>query len=365
MLFTFNILFLLLYSEIISILLQGIRQARREKKLIRETLPGITLIVAMRDEAKTIGNCLEALVVQDYPREKFEILLVDDASHDASLEIAKKWSLHYSFIKVLQNEDKMKWRSSKKAALEYAVANSSGSILLFTDADCTPQPGWAKAMVSCFSERTGLVAGFSPQRAKENVSWSIFLFVDSLAAAFVSAGSIGLQKGVTCAGRNLAVRTEALQEMNGYQDIPDSLSGDDDFLLQTISQSNNWEVGYCFESASHVDAVGPANFAQFIHQKQRHISAGKHYNLSAQIGFGIYHLLNYLLWISFFVGVFVDAKWIGFLIIKIIVDYSTLGYFAGRLNRHFPWWGFLCWEIVFPFYNALASPLAFFAKISW
>ena len=65
--------------------------------------------------------------------------------------------------------------------------------MLFTDADCVPPRTWAKAMVSRFSKETGLVAGFSPQRAMGKKIWNGFLFLDSLAAAFVAAASIGRQ----------------------------------------------------------------------------------------------------------------------------------------------------------------------------
>ncbi|NIA29653.1 MAG: glycosyltransferase, partial [Actinobacteria bacterium] len=295
-----------------------------------DTWPDISIIVPVRDGEETISQCVNALVVQDYPGKKLEILVVDDHSRDRSLEITKKLASQYSFVKVLENEKNENWASSKKSALETAVANASGSILLFTDADCVAPRTWAKAMVPRFSMETGLVAGFSPQRAAGKKSWNGFLFLDTLAAAFVAAGSIGWGRGITCAGRNVAVRTETLHDVGGYESTPDSLSGDDDFLLQTISKNPNWQVGYCFDPASFVNAEGPKNLKHFIRQKQRHISAGKHYSFYAQLGFGLYHFLNYLLWISAFVGVFVDAGLIVPLAIKVIVDYGAFGYFAGK-----------------------------------
>ncbi|NOY59304.1 MAG: glycosyltransferase [Calditrichaeota bacterium] len=365
MLCNFYIIFILFYAAIIAGLLPGIGKARRRIMPNFDTWPDISIIVPVRDGEETISQCVNALVVQDYPGKKLEILVVDDHSRDRSLEITNKLASQYSFVKVLENEKNGKWQSSKKSALEVAVANASGTILLFTDADCVPPRTWARAMVSCFSKETGLIAGFSPQRAAGEKMWNGFLFLDSLAAAFVAAAGIGWGRGITCAGRNLAVRTEALRDVEGYRNTPDSLSGDDDFLLQAISKSRNWQVGYCFEPASFVNATGPKNLKHFIRQKQRHISAGKHYSFYAQLGFGGFHFLNYLLWISAFAGIFVDARLIVPLVIKIVIDYGALGYLAGQLKRTVPFCSFCYWEILFPLYNALASPVAFFRKISW
>ena len=365
MLCNFYIIFILLYAAIIAGLLPGIGKAWRRTMPNFDTWPAISIIVPVRDGEGTIRQCLNALVVQDYPGKNLEILVVDDDSRDRSLEITNKLASQYAFVKVLENEKSGKWQSTKKSALEVAVANASGSILLFTDADCVPPRTWAKVMVSRFSKETGLVAGFSPQRTVGKKKWNGFLFLDSLAAAFVSAASIGWGRGITCTGRNLAVCTEALRDVEGYRNTPDSLSGDDDFLLQAISKSRGWQVGYCFEPASFVNATGPKNLKHFIRQKQRHISAGKHYGFLAQLGFGSFHFMNYLLWISAFAGIFVDARLIVPLVIKIIIDYSALGYFAGKLRIAVPLYSFCYWEILFPLYNALASPVAFFRKISW
>jgi len=86
----FYIIFILLYAAIIAALLPGIGKAWRRTLPDLDTWPDISIIVPVRDGEGTIRQCLNALMVQDYPGKKLEILVVDDHSRDHSLEIIGK-----------------------------------------------------------------------------------------------------------------------------------------------------------------------------------------------------------------------------------------------------------------------------------
>ena len=55
---------------------------------LSQTLPTVSVIVPARNEAAKITQCLEAIFAQEYPREKIEVILVNDHSEDATREIA-------------------------------------------------------------------------------------------------------------------------------------------------------------------------------------------------------------------------------------------------------------------------------------
>ena len=55
-----------------------------------ERTPRVSVIVAARDEAERIGNCLHSLLAQNYPPDKYEIIVVDDGSTDRTKQNAKK-----------------------------------------------------------------------------------------------------------------------------------------------------------------------------------------------------------------------------------------------------------------------------------
>ena len=122
----------------------------------------VSIIVAARNEEKNIENCLKALINQNYPADKFEIIIVDDRSTDATATIVGKFQSAYSNINLIQVEEFKNDIAPKKHALSTGISHAQGEILLFTDADCIPGPNWIKSIISYYEPDVGLVAGFSP-----------------------------------------------------------------------------------------------------------------------------------------------------------------------------------------------------------
>ncbi|MDD5144811.1 MAG: glycosyltransferase family 2 protein [Candidatus Pacebacteria bacterium] len=88
----------------------------------------ITVIIPCRNEEKFIGDCLESLIKQDYPKEDLEILVIDGASEDKSREIAQGFSEKYPFIKVLDNPQKF-----TPFALNIGIRAAKGDVIVRMD----------------------------------------------------------------------------------------------------------------------------------------------------------------------------------------------------------------------------------------
>lgn len=354
---------LICYIAFIAILWRGLYVARGQGKQERDYQPFVSVIVPARNECSNIVNCLDALLNQDYPNHQFEVVLVDDSSTDCTQQTLQKFTQNQA-IHILQNSSHGKYKSSKKGALEIAIPKSRGELLLFTDADCLPPPTWIKNMVRYFQPDTGLVAGFSPQQSDKK--WlNKILEIDAAAAAMVSASTIGYGRGVTCTGRNLAYRKQAWLDIGGFVSLPDSLSGDDDFILQAISKQPSWKVKYTFDSTLIVPALGPQSIASFLRQKQRHISAGKYYSLPAKLGFTLYHFVNLMIWGLAIFGLFIHYIFILPLLIKLVLDFFILRFFVRHFNLKIDVRLFLLWQILFVYYNTVTGPIGFFRKLKW
>ncbi len=354
----------IIYALIILYLLAGIFRQPEPKADCRD-LPRVTVIVAARNEAFHIEACLRALATQDYPAHLLEVIIVDDQSTDDTRRIVESFVAQFRNFHLICIDHAGEWTSPKKNALQAGVGKANGSILLFTDADCAPPPSWIKSHVMLYDENTDLVTAFSPQRSERSGFWNGFLLVDSLASAMVAAGSIGWGKGITCAGRNLSYRKQALHDIGEYAGLPDSVSGDDDFVLQAISRQPHWRVKYSFAKAAQVPAVGPDLFVSFVRQKKRHLSSGKHFVLKIQIGYALFHCANYGLWTLAVAGTFAKPLLILPCIMKIVLDWSALSLLAHRLSASFRLSHFFYWELVYPVYHLLAGPGAFFGRIQW
>ena len=99
--------------------------------------PFVSVIVGIRNEEKFIEECIESLLNLDYPRDSYEIIIVDGMSTDKTPEIVQKYP-----VKLLFNE-----RKNVAAARNLGVKNAKGNFVAFTDGDCKVDPQWLKVLI--------------------------------------------------------------------------------------------------------------------------------------------------------------------------------------------------------------------------
>ncbi len=110
------------------------------KTMSDEKSPRFSVIVPAYNAAETIGACLEALSRQTVPPDAYEVIVVDDGSTDGTAEIARKHG-----VRVISQPN-----AGPAAARNRGAEAARGEILLFTDADCEPTPGWIAAFARAF-----------------------------------------------------------------------------------------------------------------------------------------------------------------------------------------------------------------------
>ena len=104
----------------------------------------ISVIVPGYNVQGTLGACLEALLDQTVPRDRYEIIYVDDASTAGSVEVARR----YPGVALIRLEANRGQANARNVGL----AQSKGEIILFTDADCVPARDWIEAMLQAFAD---------------------------------------------------------------------------------------------------------------------------------------------------------------------------------------------------------------------
>jgi len=102
--------------------------------------PFISVIIPAFNAAKIIHNTLSALKKQSYPKDLFEIIVVDDGSRDNTAEVAQKMS---AIVLTQSNQ-------GAGVARNLGAKRAKGEIILFTDSDCEPQEDWIESMVDPF-----------------------------------------------------------------------------------------------------------------------------------------------------------------------------------------------------------------------
>ncbi len=172
-------------------------QAKRE-------LPFVSVIVPVLNMPGMIKRCLDALGTQTYPRDRFEILVVDNGSHDNTLDVVKRYA-----VNALAEEGVRSPYAARNLALQWA----KGSVIALTDADCAPIPEWLeRGVASLVREEAALVGGevkffFSPRK--------------TYAEMFDSIANLEMKRSITRRGvaktGNLMVRREVFDAIGPFQ----------------------------------------------------------------------------------------------------------------------------------------------------
>jgi poly-beta-1,6-N-acetyl-D-glucosamine synthase len=93
--------------------------------------PNVTLFIAAYNEEKVIGEKLDNAIHLNYPKGKFEVIVVSDDSSDRTNEIVESYANKYSNVRL----NVVKGRQGKTAALNKSVELANGEVLVFSDAN--------------------------------------------------------------------------------------------------------------------------------------------------------------------------------------------------------------------------------------
>lgn len=265
----------------------------KEKQLDHKKLP-VSVIVCAKNEAENLKEIIPLLQSQQYSN--FEIVLINDASYDASLDIMESFSLKDPRIKIVDVKNNEAFWGNKKYALTLGIKAAKNDYLLFTDADCRPvSDQWISEMTKHFSNQHTLILGYSPYRKIKNsftnllVRFETFLTAMSY-FAFAKAGMPYM--GV---GRNLAYHRSEFYNSNGFINHMEVRSGDDDLFINEVSTKKNTTL--CYAENAFTVSHPPESFVGWFRQKRRHVSTAKHYKFKHQFLLAS----NYILKVSFWV----------------------------------------------------------------
>ena len=142
-------------------------------------LPIVSFVIPVYNAELSIGNCLESIIKQDYPKEKYEILVIDDYSEDNTVAIANKYNIRLFF-------NGAKDCGNGKTI---GIDNARGEIVVLLDADNEiVQKDWLRKMVFPLCDDPSIfgVESIYPPR-KEDIPLNRYLnllhFTDPLAWA--------------------------------------------------------------------------------------------------------------------------------------------------------------------------------------
>lgn len=123
---------------------------KRTTGLARESLPFVSVIVPARNEAPFIRGTLEQLLAQDYPPDRFEVIVADGQSTDATRLIVRDLQRQHANLRLVNNPKRL-----SSAGRNRAIQAAQGDILVVVDGHCELDgTDWLQQLAQAF-ERSG------------------------------------------------------------------------------------------------------------------------------------------------------------------------------------------------------------------
>lgn len=220
-------------------------------RLVR--LPKISILIPAHNEAASIGKTLRSAFALNYPKDKLEVIVIDNASTDGTADAARR----FRRAKVLRIKE-----MGKAVALEKGFEKSGGDVIGVLDADtfvsrnalkkmivhfADPQVGAVTNMINIDKE-SGVLSRF--QKIEYTVSGLIKKILSTIDALYITPGTLSL------------IRREAVKEI-GFSG--DTLTEDMDMALSLIKK--DYRIFHCLDA--RVRTVVPKTLKDWVSQRIR------------------------------------------------------------------------------------------------
>ena len=214
--------------------------------------PIVTIMVPAHNESIVLKKTMEALIKFDYPKDRYEIIVVNDNSTDDSAQVLKTIQHNNPSAKIIViNTDRVVGGKGKSNALNIALSVASGSVIAIYDADNTPEKQALKILVENLmsDDKLGAVIGKFRTRNKYASLLTRFVNIETLAYQCMNqAGRYFFFKLCTIPGTNYVIRRELIDQMGGW-DV-NALAEDTEisfrlyrmgYYIKFIPQAVTWE----------------------------------------------------------------------------------------------------------------------------
>ena len=332
--FTFYLFIVIVVIQISYYLLVFGRFSFAKTLAIKKTqnIP-ISVIVCAKNEEINIQNYFPLLLQQNYPN--FEIVLIDDASSDETLEIFEKFEKENINVKLIKVKNNEAFWGNKKFALTLGIKSATHENLLFIDADCYPETlDWITEMSSHFSDEKTIILGHGAYEKVEHSFLNKIIRFENLLTATQYFAWAKIGKPYMGVGRNLGYKKSEFFKTNGFIHHMKIRSGDDDLFVNEASNSKNTSINYRWESFTFTKAK--TTFKDWILQKRRHVATAKYYKKFDKYQLTLFYSSQLLFLIIAIILLIFKFQWIIVLVlmgIRYIISWISLGYSAGKLHE--------------------------------
>jgi GT2 family glycosyltransferase len=172
--------------------------------------PLISVIVPTYRRPAALRECLRHLADQNFPRDGFEVLVVDDGSGEPPADVVAEIQSRLNVTLRVQSH------AGPGAARNTGARYAAGKYLAFTDDDCAPMPDWLAGLSACWMENPAVgVGGHTVNLLSDNLRATASQVIVNLAYDFYNRA---VQDAHFFASNNLALPAAGFREIGGFDE---------------------------------------------------------------------------------------------------------------------------------------------------
>jgi GT2 family glycosyltransferase len=230
--------------------------------------PRFSVIVPTFRRPDALARCLDALVRQTYPRERFEVVVADDGSGAPPTAVVERVSgaMNVSLVEASHG--------GPGAARNAAAARAGGDYLAMTDDDCIPEPDWLERLDAAVGASPGALVGGRVENGLDDnpMAEASQLLVGYLYEYFASDPSSTIRFFTT---NNLAIPAEQFRQLGGFDVVSIGDTAEDRDLCDRWVRSGGMLV---YDPSSVVRHHSPLSFSGFVRQHYRYGRGAVHFH---------------------------------------------------------------------------------------
>jgi cellulose synthase/poly-beta-1,6-N-acetylglucosamine synthase-like glycosyltransferase len=361
-------LLMFLYALIILIYSKGWKLSSTEAALATfSPSTRFSIIIAARNEEINVADCLDSIKKINYPKQLYEVIVVDDHSEDNTASVVR--SYHDVCLLQLKDEPVEGNQSYKKQAIALGISKSTGDYIVTTDADCMVSPDWLRCFDQMIQEKACAFIAAPVAIHKEKGWLHLFESLDFMMLQGITAAAV--QSGIhpMSNGANLCYKKSVFYDVSGFHQIDQIASGDDILLMQKITDQFPGSTHYCKSKNAIVFTKGSDNLMSFLRQRIRWASKGKYYKgIFFKAAVILVFALNCSLIYLFSLCFFNQQLWlvfVSYLIIKSLIELIFLYPVADFYGKKKLLWAFVPLQPLHIIYMVIAGTIGNVGKYQW
>lgn len=233
--------------------------AGSKKKILMyadDELPSVSIIIPAYNEEKSITKTIKSALAADYPKNKFEIIVIDDGSRDATFSLAKK--LEGKNVRVFTKKN-----GGKGSALNLGLKKARGKIVFSMDADTFAAPESVKKMVRYFKNPEVMCVAPSMLIHNPKSFWQRIQQVEYLMGLFMRKAFASINSIYVTPGAFSAYRKSFFDKYGGY----DEHNITEDLEVSLRIQAKGYRIENCPDAP--VYTIAPSKFKPLMIQRRR------------------------------------------------------------------------------------------------